>query len=63
MAGGREAGAGDDLYTVEPGTFIAARHARVKELKAAGQKQDAAVVAKLRRPTPGAWALNQVARE
>ena len=37
--------------------------ALVKELKADGRKDDAAAVAKLRRPSVAAWALNQVARE
>lgn len=52
----------DDLYGVPPEEFVAARNALVKELKAAGQKAEAAVVAKLKRPSPVAWALNQVAR-
>ena len=42
---------------------MAARTALVKELKADGRKDDAAAVAKLRRPSVAAWALNQVARE
>jgi hypothetical protein len=50
------------LYAVDPADFIAARSALAKELKAAGQKDVAAVVAKLRKPSPAAWALNQVAR-
>jgi hypothetical protein len=52
----------DDLYTVPPEEFVAARNALVKQLKAAGQKAEAAVVAKLKRPSAVAWALNQVAR-
>ena len=53
----------DELYAVRPEDFVAARTALVKELKADGRKDDAAAVAKLRRPSVAAWALNQVARE
>ena len=42
---------------------MAARTALAKELKADGRKDEAAAVAKLRRPSVAAWALNQVARE
>lgn len=50
-----------ELYGVRPEEFTAARNALAKQLKADGRKDEAAVVAKLRRPTLGAWALNQVA--
>ncbi|HEX3425216.1 MAG TPA: hypothetical protein VHT30_03735 [Acidimicrobiales bacterium] len=50
------------LYTVEPERFVAARDALVRRLRAAGEKTEAAQVAKMRRPPPSAWALNQVAR-
>jgi hypothetical protein len=53
----------DELYAVRPEEFVAARSALVKQLKAEGRKDDAAAVAKLRRPSVAAWALNQVARE
>ena len=53
----------DALYAVRPEEFVAARAALVKELKADGQKAEAAQVAKRRRPSVVAWALNQVARE
>lgn len=52
----------DDLYAAEPEEFVAARNALAKQLKAAGDKDTAAAVAKLRRPPVSAWALNQVAR-
>jgi hypothetical protein len=52
----------DDLYAVEPEEFVAARDAVVRSLKAAGDAAGAARVAKLRRPTVAAWALNTVAR-
>ena len=51
-----------DLYALAPEEFTAARNALSKELKAAGDKDGAAEVAKLRRPSVGAHALNQVAR-
>jgi hypothetical protein len=42
--------------------FTAARNARVKELKAAGQRELAADVATLKKPPVHLWAANQVAR-
>ena len=53
---------GDDLYALAPEEFVAARDALVRQLKAAGDKETAAHVAKLRRPSVSAWALNQLAR-
>src|SRR5436190_19943757 len=53
----------DHLYALSPEDFTAARNALAKELRAAGDKDTAAAVAKLRRPSVGAHALNQVARE
>ncbi len=55
--------AADPLYALPPAEFVAARAALAKELRAAGDKDVAAVVAKLRRPSPTAYALNQVARQ
>lgn len=52
----------DGLYDLDPADFIAGRAALVKELKGSGAKDVAAVVGKLRKPSPAAWALNQVAR-
>jgi hypothetical protein len=53
----------DDLYLVEPKQFVEARNALAKRLRAEGDKAEAARVAKLRRPSPAAWALDVVARE
>ena len=53
----------DDLSTVPPDEFVAARNALVKQLKADGQREQAAEVAKLRRPAPADWALNVVAHD
>ncbi len=50
------------LYAVVPDQFVAARDALVRRLRAGGDKAEAARVAKLRRPPPTTWALNQVAR-
>ncbi|MFL6204075.1 MAG: hypothetical protein ACJ739_01870 [Acidimicrobiales bacterium] len=51
------------LYALDPADFTAARDALVRELKADGAKDAAAEIGKLRRPSVGAHALNQVARE
>jgi hypothetical protein len=53
----------DDLYTVAPADFTAARNALVKELRAGGHRDAATEVAARRRPRPTVWALNQVARQ
>lgn len=53
----------DELFSVRPEEFVAARNALVKSLKAAGERERAVDVAAWRRPTPIDWALNQVARD
>ncbi|MGQ0520909.1 MAG: hypothetical protein ACT4PX_07155 [Actinomycetota bacterium] len=52
-----------DLYSLQPEEFTAARDALVRELRAGKQREEAAVVARLRRPPATAWALNLVARD
>jgi hypothetical protein len=52
----------DQLYGLTPGEFTAARNALAKELRTEGHRDEAAQVAKLRRPTIAAWAINQVVR-
>src|SRR5919206_1996535 len=52
----------EDLYGLDPGEFVAARNDLAKRLRKSGDKQLAAEVAKLRRPSPAAWAVNQLAR-
>jgi hypothetical protein len=52
-----------ELYGVEPDRFIEARDRLARELRAAGQDDDAAAVKKLRKPSVVAWALNAGARE
>ena len=51
------------LYTTVPTEFVAARNALVKELRRAKERDEAAVVAALRRPDWTDWALNVVAAE
>lgn len=43
--------------------FVAERKQLAKELRAGGEREAAAEVAKLPKPTPPAWALNRLARE
>lgn len=63
MAGGdaREK-AIDELYGLSPEAFTKRRDALAKELRAAGDREGAGVLATLRRPTKVAHLLNQVAR-
>jgi hypothetical protein len=53
----------EELYGLPLEEFTPARDALAKELKAAGQKDEAAEVKSLRKPSLAAWALNRVARE
>jgi hypothetical protein len=53
----------DALFALEPKDFTAARDALAKQLRADGDRDAAAAVKALRRPTVAAWALNQVARD
>ena len=52
----------DELYALDPNAFVAARNDLAKRLRKEGDKGRAAEVAKLRRPTPAAWAVNQLVR-
>ena len=52
----------DELFAAAPADFVAARDALAKRLKQAGEPESAAEVAKLRKPTAVAWALNQLSR-
>ena len=54
--------AADDLYALDPGEFTAARDRLAAELRKEGDREGAAEVKALRRPTVVAWALNQLAR-
>ncbi|MBP2323001.1 valyl-tRNA synthetase [Kibdelosporangium banguiense] len=52
----------NQLYALLPAEFMAARAEYVREAKAAGDKETAAKIAKLRKPSQAAWALNLLAR-
>lgn len=52
----------DALYGLDPGAFVAARNDLVRALRKERRREDAAVVAELRRPSPAAWAVNQLSR-
>jgi hypothetical protein len=57
-----DAGTVASLYERPLGEFVAARGQLAKALRATGDRAAAEEVAKLRRPTMAAWALDQVAR-
>ena len=53
----------DELYALTPEDFTAARNARAKEAKAAGEKELAAAILGLGKPTMVGWLANQLVRE
>jgi hypothetical protein len=52
----------DELYGLAPAEFTAARDERAREVRAAGQRDEAAAIKKLARPTASAWLVNQLTR-
>jgi hypothetical protein len=52
----------DELYSLSPAEFTAARDERAREVRAAGQRDLSAQIKKLARPTASAWLVNQLAR-
>jgi hypothetical protein len=52
----------DSLYGAELESFTAERTRLARELREAGDRESAERVAKLKKPTVAAWALNQLAR-
>ncbi len=52
----------DELFTLPPEEFTAARNALVKALRGEGRREEATEVGGLRRPTVAAWAINQAVR-
>ncbi len=52
----------DELYSLLPGQFTSARDARARQARAAGQRDAAAAIGKLARPTVSAWLVNQLIR-
>lgn len=51
----------DELYREHPEGFVARRAQLVKDLRAAGDRDEADRVKKLRRPTVAAWLINRTA--
>ncbi|MEQ8273026.1 MAG: hypothetical protein RMA76_10580 [Deltaproteobacteria bacterium] len=52
----------DELYAGPLAEFVSRRNDLAKALKRAGRKDDAATVKALRKPSLGAWAINQIVR-
>src|ERR671929_141560 len=52
----------DDLYGLPLDRFIAERGALAKALRGEDRRDEAAEVAKLRKPSAAAWAVNQLVR-
>ena len=53
----------DELYALPPEQFVAARDEHVRRARAAGDRERAAALARLRRPTTSAWVVNLLARD
>ena len=51
----------DELYREHPEGFVAGRDRLVKELRGAGDREEAERARKLRRPTVAAWLINRAA--
>jgi hypothetical protein len=52
----------DQLYAADPDDFVALRKHLQGELRAAGNKPEAALLGRARRPSTSMWALNQAVR-
>jgi hypothetical protein len=53
----------DELYSLSPAEFTAARDERARDVRAAGQRELSAEIKRLARPTASAWLVNQLARQ
>jgi hypothetical protein len=53
----------EELYGLPPSEFTSARNAAVKQARADGNRDLAAEIQQLAKPTTAAWLVNQVARE
>jgi hypothetical protein len=53
----------DELYALPPAQFVAARDERARAARVSGQREDAAEIRKLARPTTSAWLVNQLSRD
>jgi hypothetical protein len=51
----------DELYREHPEGFVAARNELAKEMRAAGDREEAERIRKLRRPSAAAWLINRTA--
>jgi hypothetical protein len=56
-------GASRELYGLAPSQFTAAREAKMAEARSAGDRELAAALKSLRKPSVGAWLANLVVRE
>src|ERR1044071_10017002 len=52
----------DQLYAADPDEFVALRKQLQGELRSAGQKPEAALLGRARRPSTSMWAVNQLVR-
>ena len=52
----------DDLYGLPLDRFVPERASLVRELRSGGEREQAAVVSALRKPSVAAWAVNQLTR-
>lgn len=52
-----------ELYALTPAEFTAARDERARMARQTGQRDDAAAIKKLARPTTSAWLVNQLTRQ
>lgn len=52
----------DELFGVDPNEFVATRDRLARELRSAGEKEQAKELKQFRRPSVPIWALNQLAR-
>jgi hypothetical protein len=53
----------DELYRDHPDGFVAARNQLAKEVRSAGDREEADRIRKLRRPSVAAWLINRTALE
>src|SRR5690242_13512906 len=52
----------DQLYAADPAEFVVVRKQLQGQLRAAGQKPEAALLGRARRPSTAMWAVNQMVR-
>ena len=53
----------DELYGLDPSEFVETRKGRVTQARKEGDRELAAAIGKMRRPTLVAWVVNNFARE